>query len=88
MPKIIMYKTPICPYCNMAKNLLKTKGVDIDKIIEIDISKDPKLKSEMMEKTNGAMTVPQIFINDTYVGGCDDLHDLSDKGELDKLLKK
>lgn len=85
MIKILMYKTPICPYCSKALNLFRLKGVD-QFVEEIDISQDPNILNQMLEKTNGARTVPQIFINDTYVGGCDDLYELEDKGELDKLL--
>lgn len=82
--EIIMYTTPVCPYCVRAKGLLKRKGVE--KITEIDITKDPALLSDMMSKSGGRKTVPQIFINGTHVGGCDDLYLLDSKGELDKLL--
>lgn len=85
MAKIIMYKTAICPYCTRAKALLSQKGV-ADKIEEIDIGSNPDLLSEMLEKTGGKKTVPQIFINNQYVGGCDDLYKLNDDGNLDKLL--
>lgn len=85
MTKIIMYKTPVCPYCVRAKALLEQKGVT-QYIEEIDITKDASLLPEMLKKTGGRKSVPQIFINDTYVGGCDDLYALNDKGELDKLL--
>jgi len=85
MTKIIMYKTPVCPYCVRAKALLEQKGV-AQYIEEIDITKDANLLPEMLGKTGGKKSVPQIFINDTYVGGCDDLYALNDKGELDQLL--
>lgn len=84
MPKIIMYKTPICPYCHRATALLRDKGVS--DIHEIDISKDPSLRDEMMSKAGGRKTVPQIFIGDVHVGGFDDLYALNKKDELDALL--
>lgn len=84
--EILMYKTPICPYCNRAKSLLDTKGV-ASQIKEIDISKDPVLRNEMLEKSGGRRTVPQIFIGDFHVGGFDDLNALDQKGKLDDLLK-
>ena len=86
MPKIIMYKTPICPYCIKAKNLLEQKGEN--NIEEIDISKDANALTEMLEKTGGKKTVPQIFINDQYIGGCDDLYALDEANKLDPLLAK
>ncbi len=73
-----------CPYCVRAEQLLKQKQViEIDKI-RVDI--EPEQKREMIEKT-GRCTVPQIFIGDVHVGGCDDLHALEDAGELDTLLQ-
>ena len=86
MVQIKMYKTPICPYCAKAKSLLKSKGV-ADKIIEIDISKNIVLREEMLTKTEGRTSVPQIFINDHHIGGCDDLFASNASGELDKLLQ-
>ena len=85
MVKIKMYKTPVCPYCVRAKALLDQKGVS-ENIEEIDITTDPNLLSEMLEKTGGKRTVPQIFIGDKYIGGCDDLYKLNDDGGLDPLL--
>ena len=85
MLKIIMYKTPVCPYCVKAKSLLQQKGV-AGHIEEIDITQDPEALAKMLQATNGRRTVPQIFINDKYIGGCDDLYELNDKGELDSLL--
>ena len=84
MPKIIMYKTPICPYCTKAKNLLAQKGQT--NIEEIDISKDPDAFKIMLEKTGGKKTVPQIFINEQHIGGCDDLYALDEANKLDPLL--
>jgi glutaredoxin 3 len=84
MPHITMYKTPICPYCARAEALLKQKG--IKDITVIDISTDAHLRDEMMQKSGGRKTVPQIFIGEVHVGGCDDLYALDKKGELDQLL--
>ena len=77
-----MYKTPICPYCNRAKALLTQKGV-AEQIQEIDITAGAHLKEQMMSKSGGSMTVPQIFINDKHIGGCDDLYALERQGKLD-----
>lgn len=83
MAKVTMYSTAVCPYCQMAERLLKSKGVaEIDKI-RIDL--DPSLREEMMAKTQ-RRTVPQIYIGDTHVGGFDDLAALDKAGGLDPLL--
>jgi glutaredoxin 3 len=83
MSKILMYSTAVCPYCIRAEQLLKRKGVaDIEKV-RVDL--DPGRRKEMMDKT-GQRTVPQIFIGDTYVGGCDELYALDHEGKLDPLL--
>ena len=83
MPKIRMYSTGACPYCQRAEMLLKSKGVtEIDKI-RIDL--EPERRNEMMEKT-GRRTVPQIYIGETHVGGCDELYELEHQGKLDPLL--
>ncbi len=83
MPKILMYSTGICPYCIRAEQLLRRKGVtEIDKV-RVDL--DPGRRQEMMDKT-GQRTVPQIYIGDTYVGGCDELYALDHEGKLDTLL--
>lgn len=79
-----MYKTPVCPYCVRAKALLERKGVAVQ---EIDITGSPDLMREMLEKSGGRKTVPQIFINDIHVGGCDDLYELDHQGKLDDLLR-
>ncbi|PSJ18064.1 glutaredoxin 3 [Nitrosomonas supralitoralis] len=83
MPKVIMYTTNFCPYCKMAENLLRSKGVEEIEKIRIDL--DPDQRSEMMNKT-GRRTVPQIYIGDRHVGGYDDLTQLDRKGELVALL--
>lgn len=83
MAKVIVYSKESCPFCTMAKNLLAQKGVkDIE---EIRIDLNPEERNKMIEKT-GRMTVPQIFIGETHVGGFDDLKKLNQGGELDKLL--
>ncbi len=84
MQKIVVYSKENCPYCVMAKNLLKKKGVE--EIEEIRIDLDPTQRDHMIEIT-GKRTVPQIFIGSTHVGGFDDLSALSHSGELDNLLK-
>jgi glutaredoxin 3 len=84
MQSVKMYTTSVCPYCIRAKQILKSKGVDA--IEEIRIDTDPQQRVEMMQIT-GRRTVPQIFIGDTHVGGCDDLVALDSRGGLDPLLK-
>lgn len=83
MPKVIMYATGVCPYCQMAERLLRSKGVtQIDKI-RVDL--EPARRQEMMERT-GRRTVPQIYIGDFHVGGFDDLSALDRSGRLQPLL--
>ena len=84
MPPIEIYTTPYCPYCIAAKRLLGEKGVTFK---EIDVSGNSDLRSQMTKRANGGYTVPQIFIGETHVGGCDDLYALDDAGKLDPLLK-
>ena len=86
MAEIIIYTKDYCPYCVKAKGLLERKGYGAQ-IKEIDITHDEALQQEMLAKSNGKRTVPQIFINGTHVGGCDDLHALDGAGKLDPLLK-
>ncbi len=82
-PHVLMYSTGVCPYCVRAENLLKARGVtDLEKI-RVDL--DPSRLTEMMERTS-RRTVPQIFIGDTHVGGCDDLIALDQAGKLLPLL--
>ncbi|MFC3149236.1 glutaredoxin 3 [Piscinibacterium candidicorallinum] len=83
MQAVTMYTTAVCPYCQRAKMLLKQRGVS--EINEIRIDTDPAQKDLMIEKT-GRRTVPQIFVGDTHVGGCDDLYALDGKGGLVPLL--
>lgn len=80
--QVIMYSTGYCPYCVRAKQLLQKKNVDFT---EIRIDLNPELKAEMISKS-GRNTVPQIFINNHHVGGCDDLYALETQGKLDELL--
>lgn len=83
MSKIIIYTKDICPYCNKAKALLQRKNVQYQ---EIKIIND-EIKEEMIKKSNGRMTVPQIFINDIHIGGCDDLYAMEAEGKLDEIIK-
>lgn len=83
MPPITIYTTPICPYCARAKALLRKKGASFD---EIDVFMNGDARREMETKANGRSTVPQIFIGERHVGGCDDLYALDRAGELDALL--
>jgi glutaredoxin 3 len=83
MPQVKMYTTQVCPFCVRAKALLKQRGVE--QIEEIRIDLDPEQRQHMMAAT-GRRTVPQIFIGDTHVGGCDDLVALDQRGGLLPLL--
>ncbi|CAN7181669.1 glutaredoxin 3 [Rhizobacter sp. LjRoot28] len=83
MQAVKMYTTQVCPFCIRAKSLLKARGVET--IDEIRIDEDPSQRATMMELT-GRRTVPQIFIGDTHVGGCDDLFALDQRGGLLPLL--
>lgn len=83
MQRVRIYTTPICPYCTRAKALLKKKGAEVE---EIDVFMDGKARAEMETKSKGRKTVPQIFVGETYVGGCDDLYALESQGKLDPLL--
>jgi len=80
---ITLYLTQYCPYCVRAKGLLNAKEVSYT---EIDIDAQPELRNEMIQKSNGVTSVPQIFIGDTHVGGCDDLFAAESAGKLDGLL--
>jgi glutaredoxin 3 len=84
MPPIEIYTTRYCPYCTAAKALLKRKGATYN---EIDVSRDINRRSEMIQRANGSMTVPQIFIGSVHVGGNDELHALERAGKLDPLLQ-
>ena len=84
MKKVTMYSGDPCPYCNAAKALLKSKNVEIE---EFDIWKDSAKAKEMLKRTNGARTIPQIFIGETYVGGYNELKALEIAGKLNSLLE-
>ncbi|MBU3651122.1 MAG: glutaredoxin 3 [Limnohabitans sp.] len=84
MPAVKMYTTAVCPYCVRAKQILKAKGVEVIEEIRVDLT--PEARAEMMQIT-GRRTVPQIFIGDTHVGGCDDLIALDSRGALIPLLQ-
>ena len=83
MAEVVIYSSPYCGYCTRAKALLARKGVSYR---DIDVIAEPGRRAEMVERAGGRTTVPQIFINGCHVGGCDDLHALETKGELDSLL--
>ena len=83
MKPVEMYTSPLCGFCHAAKRLLTSKGVSFS---EVNILAQPDRKSEMIKRANGGRTVPQIFIGDVHVGGCDDLYALDRAGKLDSLL--
>jgi glutaredoxin 3 len=83
MAEIVIYTKPGCPYCSSAMALLNKKGAAFTEIVA---SNDPERKAEMMEKSGGRATFPQIFINGEHIGGCDDIQALERKGGLDPLL--
>ena len=82
-PKVLMYATGWCPYCARARQLLTSKGIAFE---EIDVDARPEARAEMQLRSS-RQTVPQIFIGETHVGGCDDLYELDARGGLDTLLK-
>lgn len=82
MAQVVIYTTRICPYCVRAKQLFQRKGVAYE---EIDVSNDHNMRMQLVERTK-QRTVPQIFINDQHIGGCDDLYALERQGALDPLL--
>lgn len=83
MSSVEIYTTPLCGYCLMAKRLLKQKGIAFT---EINVWTNPAERAVMVERAGGRRTVPQIFIGETHVGGCDDLYALERAGRLDPLL--
>lgn len=83
MAKVLMYSTAVCPFCIRAEMLLKRKGVAEIEKVRVDLQ--PEERAIMMERT-GRRTVPQIYIGDTYVGGCEELYALEHEGKLDPLL--
>ena len=83
MPQIEIYTSPLCGFCHAAKRLLNEKGASFS---EEDVLRNPERKPEMINRANGGRTVPQIFVGDIHVGGCDDLYALERAGKLDALL--
>lgn len=83
MPTVEIYTSPLCGFCHAAKRLLNQKGASF---VEVDVLVDPARKPEMIQRAGGKKTVPQIFIGDTHVGGCDELYALERAGKLDALL--
>ena len=81
---IQIYTSPLCGYCHAAKRLLQSKSVEF---VEIDLANEPDRREEMVQRANGGRTVPQIFIDENHVGGCDDLYALERVGKLDLLLQ-
>ena len=79
-----MYVAGWCPFCRRASGLLRKKGLEV---AEIDVDDDAKSREEMIARSGGRRSVPQIFIGDKHVGGCDDLYALDDSGELDRLIQ-
>ena len=83
MAKVKIYTTPYCPFCLKVKNLMKNKKIGYE---EVDLSSNPEKFEEMISKSNGSRTVPQIFVNGTHIGDCNYIHELDNKGQLDKIL--
>jgi glutaredoxin 3 len=80
---VTIYTRPLCPYCTAARDLLDSKGVEYE---DLDISGKPELRAEMIQRSGGRMTVPQIFVGERHLGGCDDIYALDARGELDPVL--
>ena len=85
MQKITIYTTPFCPYCSSAKHLLRRKNAPFT---EVDVSNNACARRALVALAGGKTSVPQIFIGDVHVGGCDELYALEDQGELDTLLTR
>ncbi len=83
-PRVEIYTSPLCGFCHAAKRLLTQKGVSFT---EIDLSRHPDRRPEMLARAGGRHTVPQIFVGDTHVGGCDELYAMDRAGRLDPLLR-
>jgi glutaredoxin 3 len=84
MPNVTIYTKPYCPYCVRALSLLEKKGVDFT---EIEAAFDPEKRQEMVQRSGGGTTFPQIFIGDRHIGGCDEMMELERAGKLDSLLE-
>jgi glutaredoxin 3 len=85
MPPVVVYTTPFCSYCRSAKALLRRKGVAFT---EVNVAGAPERRAEMVNRAHGRATVPQIFVGATHVGGCDELYELDETGNLDPLLAR
>ena len=83
MKKVVIYTTGLCPFCLLAKRLLTEKDVSYQ---EVDVLMDPRGRADMVEKSGGRTSVPQIFVDDFHVGGSDDLYALEQEGRLDGIL--
>ena len=83
-PKVEIYTWSTCPFCIRAKDLLSDKKIEF---IEYSIDGDEAARAKMSKRANGRRSVPQIFINDRHIGGCDDMYELEESGELDLLLQ-
>lgn len=83
MQTVEIYTTPLCGFCHAAKRLLTQKGVSF---AEVDVAAQPERRAEMTQRANGGRTVPQIFVGETHVGGCDELYAMERAGKLDPLL--
>lgn len=83
MNNVVIYTKAYCPYCVRAKALLNHKNIEFT---EFDIGQQPELRNEMIDKANGSYTVPQIFVGEQHIGGCDDMMSLEAQGKLDTLL--
>ncbi|MCA0995348.1 MULTISPECIES: glutaredoxin 3 [Roseobacteraceae] len=83
MKPIEIYTTPTCGFCVAAKRLLNQKGAEFT---EINVAAEPERRAEMTQRANGGRTVPQIFVGETHVGGCDELYAMERAGKLDPLL--
>lgn len=83
LKNVEIYTSPLCGFCHAAKRLLTSKGISFS---EIDVARDPRRRQEMLARANGRHTVPQIFVGDNHVGGCDELYALERSGKLDPLL--
>lgn len=83
MQTVELYTTPFCGFCHAAKRLLASKGIGFS---EIDLSNEPNRRAEMMQRSGGGRTVPQIFVGGRHIGGCNELYDLDRAGRLDPLL--
>jgi glutaredoxin 3 len=82
MPEIVIYTRQFCSYCSMAKRLLEQRGLAY---VEHDATGRPEVRAEMIQRSNGGMTFPQIFIGNRHIGGCDDLYAFDGTGGLEKL---